>query len=91
MPDVYAEFIPEIDGSAVPRVEVTRGAAAVGEGRSCRLDAGVFDVEGLLPLPAPTPVTGADGIFDMGAPNAATWGAVREYAVDVSTGRTLPG
>jgi hypothetical protein len=38
MPEVYAEFIPEIDGLAVPRVDVMRGAAAVGEGRSERLD-----------------------------------------------------
>ena len=38
MPEVYAEFIPESDGSAVPRVEVMRGAAAVGEDRRSRLD-----------------------------------------------------
>jgi hypothetical protein len=38
MPEVYAEFIPEMDGSAVPRVEVMRGAAAVGEDRRSRLD-----------------------------------------------------
>jgi hypothetical protein len=30
-PDVYAEFIPERDGSAVPNVDVMRGAAAVGD------------------------------------------------------------
>jgi len=73
MPDVYAEFIPEIEGSAVPRVEVMRGAAAVGDDRRSRLEAG------------------ADGIFDVGAPKGVIGGAVREYAVDVSTGRTLPG
>ena len=76
---MYVPFIPEIEGSVVPSVEVTRGAAETGDGRITRLEE------------VPTPVTGADGMFDVGAPRGITGGAVREYAVDVSTGLTLPG
>ena len=38
IPDVYAAFIPESEGSPTPSVEDIRGAAAVGEGRRERLE-----------------------------------------------------
>jgi hypothetical protein len=38
IPELYVPFIPEIEGSVVPSVDVTRGAAETGDGSMTRLE-----------------------------------------------------
>jgi hypothetical protein len=38
IPELYVPFIPEIEGSAVPSVDVMRGAVDTGDGSMTRLD-----------------------------------------------------
>jgi hypothetical protein len=38
IPELYVPSIPEIEGSVVPSVDVTRGAAETGDGRITRFD-----------------------------------------------------